>query len=138
MPDTDSLRRPEPPDRDRSSGIRVPRVALLDAWAQADWTDACELNQLAPLQVLTVETVNTSYEIVIVSGADGEVLVRGGRFFPERCPVRLAGSSLGASFLKLRSIHVGLCMELHGPDQVVITSPVRSVWIHPPVGNLPQ
>ena len=40
-------------------------------------------------------------------------------------PARLAGSSLGGSFLKLRSVHVGFRLELGTDRGFIITSPVR-------------
>ena len=52
-------------------------------------------------------------------------MVRGGRFFPEFTPARLAGSSLGGSFLKLRGIYVGFNLEIHFDKRLIITSRVR-------------
>jgi hypothetical protein len=46
-------------------------------------------------------------------------------------PARLAGSSLGGSFLKLRSIHVGFRLELNTDRGFIITSSVRSASIAP-------
>ena len=56
-----------------------------------------------------------------------ECALRGGAFFPVFTPARLAGSSLGGSFLKLRSVHVGFRLELSTDRGFIITSPVRSV-----------
>jgi hypothetical protein len=120
------------------TGETVPRVALLDAWTRWDWSSGCALVELAPLQVLTVETLNSVYEIVVVSGRSAEILVRGGQYFPSRTEGHLAGSSMGGSFLKLGSIHVGLCMELLVGRQMIVTSPVRSIWLHPPNDEIRQ
>jgi hypothetical protein len=53
--------------------------------------------------------------------------VRGGKFFPEFTDAHVAGSSLGGSFLKLRGIYVGFCLELHRGTHTIVTSPVRSI-----------
>jgi hypothetical protein len=87
------------------------------------------MDHLFPLDRLTVSTRHSTYEIVIVSPADAEVLVRGGAFFPEFTPARLAGSSLGGSFLKLRSIFVGFHIEFAAAPGVVVTSAVRSIEV---------
>jgi hypothetical protein len=114
--------------RVRSSAI--PAAALLSSWNAYPWKDGVCLDRLAALDRLTVLTRNSTYEIVVASVATGEVLVRGGSLFPEFTPVRLAGCTLGGSFLKLRSIYVGFQMEFAVPDGVVITSPVGiiAVW----------
>ena len=44
-------------------------------------------------------------------GSAGDVLVRGGKLFPERTPANLSGSSFGGSFLKRRWICPGMRLE---------------------------
>jgi hypothetical protein len=107
----------------------VPAAALLSSWHSYPWKDGVCLDQLAALDRVTVRTRNSTYEIVVVSMATGEVLVRGGALFPEFTPVRLAGCTLGGSFLKLRSIHVGFHMEFAVRGGVVITSPVGTIAV---------
>src|SRR5213593_3586167 len=80
----------------------VPAAAVLNTWNSHSWDDGLHIDQLAPLDHLTILTHHSTYEIVLVSPATGEVLVRGGEFFPEFTTVRLAGSTLGGSFLKMR------------------------------------
>ena len=116
----------------------VPRGAQLDTWTRTDWSTGWALADLPPLQVLDVRTRNSWYEITVVSGETGDVLVRGGRFFPERRTAHLAGSSMGGCFLKLRSIHIGFCLELHAGGQVVVTSPVQHLDMRPDAPGLPQ
>ncbi|PYS39272.1 MAG: hypothetical protein DMG14_14535 [Acidobacteria bacterium] len=81
------------------------------------------------METLTVRTENSTYEITVISGRTGEILVRGGRFFPEFTPARLAGSSLGGSFLKLRGIYVGFSLEIHFEKRLIITSRVRKIAV---------
>jgi len=107
----------------------VPAAALLSSWNSYPWKDGVCLDQLTALDRVTVLTRNNVYEIVVVMPATGEVLVRGGSFFPEFTPVRLAGCTLGGSFLKLRSIHTGFHIEFAVSSGVIITSPVGIIAV---------
>jgi hypothetical protein len=105
----------------------VPASALLNSWYTYEWRDGVHVDQLAAFDRVTALTRHSTYEIIVTSPAAAEVLVRGGTFFPEFTRVRLAGSTLGGSFLKLRSIHVGFHIEFAVDDGVIITSPVRTI-----------
>jgi hypothetical protein len=107
----------------------VPAAALLSSWNSYSWKDGVCIDQLAPLDRITALTRNSIYEIVIVEPASGGVLVRGGAFFPEFTPARLAGCTLGGSFLKLRSIFTGFHIEFAVSGGVIITSPVGTIAV---------
>ena len=111
----------------------VPARRLLSSWSSYDWCGGIRVDDLSPLERLVVKTANSTYEIVLVAPERGEVLVRGGAFFPVFTTARLAGSSLGGSFLKLRSVHVGFRLELGTDRGFIITSPVRAVAVAEPV-----
>ena len=81
------------------------------------------------MERLLLRTENSTYEITVISGRSGEILVRGGRFFPEFTAARLAGSSLGGSFLKLRGIYVVFNLEIHFDKRLIITSRVRQISV---------
>jgi hypothetical protein len=98
-----------------------PRAAILDAWSDAEWDQGVQIDQMEELATLAVRTRNTVYEITVLNGHTGEVLVRGGEFFPERTAVRLEGSSFGGSILKWRGIYIGLRMEIV-PEPVEMVS----------------
>jgi len=128
-----------------------PKGAILDAWANPEWNDGVQIDQIEELTTLAVQTNNTLYEITVLNGHTGEVLVRGGEFFPVRTPVRLEGSTCGGSILKRGGIYVGLRMEIvpqpvelvsrveHDPTtgqkeillghKVIKTSPIHSIGI---------
>jgi hypothetical protein len=108
----------------------VPASALLSTWTAHDWRDGLKLDELSALDRISARTHYSTYEIVIVSPMSGEVLVRGGQFFPEFTPARLAGASLGTSLLKMRSMHVGFRIEFALDDKVIITSPVRTLAVN--------
>ena len=107
----------------------VPAAALLDTWNTHRWPDGVRVDRLAALDRVTVVTFYSTYEIVVVSPADGRILVRGGRFFPEFTSARLAGATLGGSLLKLHAIHPGFQVEISLGPRYVLTSPVRSVTV---------
>ena len=108
----------------------VPASALLSTWTAHDWRDGLNLGEFSALDRISAHTHYSTYEIVVVSPLSGEVLVRGGQFFPEFAPARLAGASLGGSFLKMRCIHVGFRIEFALDDKVIITSPVRTLAVN--------
>src|SRR5437764_9975623 len=95
-----------------TQGAIVKSGAMLDRWADHDWREGTRIGDLLPLDRLTVRTLNSTYELVVVTPGNAEVAVRGGAYFPSFARVHVAGSSLGGSFLKLHSIHVGFRMEL--------------------------
>jgi hypothetical protein len=115
--------------------VAVPASGVLSAWSTHDWRGGVQVDELSALDRLIVRTENSTYEIVLLSPAGATILVRGGAFFPVFTPARLAGCSLGGSFLKLRSVHVGFRMELSTENGFIITSSVRTVAIAPAVTN---
>jgi hypothetical protein len=101
----------------------------LETWSGRPWSDGLQLGELHALESLEVTTKNTVYEITVMDPRSGDVLVRGGRFFPVFTRVRLAGASLGGSFLKLLSIYVGFCIEFHTEAGPIITTRVREIAV---------
>lgn len=114
----------------------APGGATLNAWSEHDWRDEVNVEQLAPFDRIVATTRNHEYEIVVTSPGDAEVLVRGGQFLPEFTRARLAGSSLGGSFIKVHSVNVGFRLEIllegRGP---LVTTRVRSVRVVPGAGR---
>jgi hypothetical protein len=108
--------------------FRLPALARdLQSWADYAWADGIELKALSGLEQFVVRTRNTTYELTVLTPAAGEILVRGGRFFPDYTRVHLAGCSMGGSFLKVRSIHPGFLMELLHDGQRIVTTRVREI-----------
>src|SRR5437870_13603932 len=111
------------------STLRCSASALLDTWSAHDWTEGVQLESVQDMDTVTVSTENSTYEITVICGRTGEILIRGGRFFPEFTAARLAGSSLGGSFLKLRGVYIGFNLEIHFDQRMIITSRVRKISI---------
>jgi len=100
----------------------------LHSWADREWRGGVEVQSLSALDRFTVRTRNTTYEFTVMAPQTAEVLVRGGRFFPEHTRVRVAGCSLGGAFLKIHAIYPGFLMELqHGGERIVTTRVQRIV-----------
>lgn len=107
----------------------VPAGAILDRWSEKEWDNGVQIDQMEELDSLAVRTRNNIYEITILSGRTGEVMVRGGQFFPKFTPAKLCGATLGGSFLKMRGIYVGFRIEFNLDGQRIITSPVEAVGL---------
>lgn len=107
----------------------IPRSAILDNWSDDTWANGLQIDHREDMETLAVRTGNSLYEITIIEGQSGEVLVRGGQFFPELTPARLTGATLGGSFCKMRGIYVGFRMELQANGQRFVTTPVESIGI---------
>ncbi len=117
---------------DKNSKDFVPKAAMLDAWAQDAWNNGVQIDLMEDMQKIAVRTMNNLYEIVIISGHEGDVLVRGGKFFPELTPANLAGATMGGSFCKMRGIYVGFRMEFMANGKRIITSPVETIAVLTP------
>ena len=110
----------------------IPKAAILDAWAQDAWNNGIQIDRLEDMQKVAVQTANNLYEIIIIGGHEGDVLVRGGKFFPELTPANLAGATMGGSFCKMRGIYVGFRMEFSADGKRIITSPVETIAVLTP------
>jgi hypothetical protein len=104
-----------------------PIVGSLEQWSRLSWSNGVQVDALAPLDTLVVTTRNSVYELSVIAPATGEVVVRGGRFFPTATRARVSGSSLGGGCLKLRGIYVGFLLEFAHAGRVVRTTRVQTV-----------
>jgi len=110
----------------------VPQAAKLDFWSSEPWTNGVQIEQMDEMQRLLVRTRNSSYEITVLDGWSGEIVVRGGRFFPRATPARLVGATFGGSILKLRGIYVGMQMEIHSEAGPLLTTRVKMIAVEEP------
>jgi hypothetical protein len=78
---------------------------------------------------VTIQTRNSTYELIVRDGAQHDVLLRGGRLFPEWTEARLNGSTAGGSALENGWIGIGLRIEVVVDGRRFTTSPVQRIWI---------
>lgn len=97
------------------------------AWSKEDLDTAIHVDSCALFERIAVKTRSSLYELIVLSPPDGEVLIRGGRFFPEFRRAIVSGSSIGGSALKMRSIDVGCRMELRVEGTAFMTSTVQAL-----------
>jgi hypothetical protein len=113
------------------TGVQIAAAANLQTWSDAAWSDGIQIDHLDDLETVAVETENSTYDITIINGVEGEIVVRGGQFFPQMTQAHLSGASMGGSFLKLRGIYVGFCLEFLHEGRRIITSSVRRIVVSP-------
>ncbi len=89
--------------------------------------DAIRLDSCGELEWIVVKTRNSTYQLIVLSGDTGEVMVRGGEFFNEFRPATIAGSILGGADVKLRTICAGSHLELQVDGKSFVTSRVERV-----------
>ena len=89
-----------------------------------------DVRQLAEGTVLVVETHNSRYRVVM-TGRGSRATILGGSYFQEETDVRIEGSALAGSLLKVGWIAVGLFMEVASEDKRVVTSRVQSIVVEP-------
>jgi hypothetical protein len=107
----------------------IPAGGVLDNWFDDPSTNGVQVDRMEDMEKLVIRTRNSLYEIIIIDGRSGEILVRGGQFFPELTPARLAGATLGGSFCKMRGIYTGFRMEINADGQRTVTTPVESIAV---------
>ena len=89
-----------------------------------------DVRRLPEGTVLFVYTHNSRYRIVM-TGRGSQATIYGGRYFREDTDVRIEGSALAGSLLKMGWIAVGLFMEVASEDMRVVTSRVHSIVVEP-------
>jgi hypothetical protein len=107
----------------------IPVGAMLDKWVEDPWSNGVQVDRMDDMDKLVIQTRNSLYEIIIIDGPTGEILVRGGQFFPELTPARLAGATLGGSFCKMHGIYAGFRMEINSNGKRTVTNPVESIGV---------
>lgn len=102
--------------------------------AAARLGDSVELEACPELAWITVKTSRSTYDVVVLDGDTGEVMVRGGRLFPEFRRATITASLFGGIAVMLRTIAVGLNLEFLVDGTSVITSRVQGISrLHLPV-----
>ena len=90
-----------------------------------------DLGSCAVRETIVVNTRASVYELIVLRGDEGNVLVRGGSHFTEFRRVLFVGSTAVDGSLHPRTIDIGLRMQFNCGDRLVITSPVESLTRRP-------
>jgi hypothetical protein len=96
------------------------------------------IDSCAAPETILVTTRSSEYELVVLRGDGGEVLVRGGKHFTEFRHVLFLGSIADDGSLEPHTIDIGLRMKFGFGQQFVITSPVQSLSRHSAGAASPQ
>ena len=85
-----------------------------------------DLGSCAVRETIVVNTRASVYELIVLRGDEGDVLVRGGSHFAEFQRVLFVGSTADGGSLHPRTIDIGLRMQFFCGDRLVTTSAVQS------------
>jgi len=89
--------------------------------------DSIQLDSCPQFQWILMRTRRSVYDLIVLSGKAGEVMIRGGSFFPEFQLATIVGSTLGGSAVRLGSICAGCHLELHVDGKSFVTSRIETV-----------
>jgi hypothetical protein len=90
-----------------------------------------DLGSCAPRETIVVNTRASVYELIVLRGDEGDVLVRGGSYFTEFRRVLFVGSTADDGSLHPLTIDIGLRMQFICGDRLVTTSAVQSLSRRP-------
>ena len=103
-------------------------IALpFDELATSPPDDTIQLDSCPQFQWILVRTRRSVYDVIVLSGEAGEVMIRGGSFFPEFQLATIVGSTFGGSAVRLGSICAGCHLELHVDGKSFVTSRIENV-----------
>jgi hypothetical protein len=86
------------------------------------------IDSCAERETLVVTTRSSVYELVILRGERGDVLLSGGRHFTEFQPALFLGSTAEGGSLEPRTLDIGLRMRFIVADGLFVTSAVQSIF----------
>jgi len=108
----------------------VARNQTLDGFvSEHGCNEGVAISSLEPGTLLTVETRNSRYHLIVLDGEAQRALVSGGTMFPVRTEVVVRGSTIGGTAIKLGWIGVGLRMELTIGKRRVTTTRVQAITV---------
>jgi len=91
---------------------------------------AINVDSCAAQETILITTRSSVYELVVLRGDLGDVLVRGGRHFTELTRASFLGSIADDGSVNPHTIDIGLRMMFVVGERFVVTSPVESVSHH--------
>jgi hypothetical protein len=85
------------------------------------------IDSCATRETIVVTTCSSVYELIVLRGDRGHILVRGGRDFPKFRRALFIGSMADDGSVAPRTIDIGLRMRFISGNRLFLTSPVRSI-----------
>lgn len=103
------------------------RSVCLVCRTPGDMQMAIYLDSCAAQETIVITTRSSVYELVVLRGDHGDVLVRGGRYFIDATRVLFLGSLADDGSPEPHTIGIGRRMKLVCDGRFVVTSPVQSL-----------
>ena len=94
--------------------------------------DSIRLDACRRFQTIVVNTSTSVYQLIVLEGNAGDVLIQGGSRLPEFRRVCFIGSVAPSSALTANSIEVGQRMRFFAGDRIILTSPVKAYHVTTP------
>jgi hypothetical protein len=89
-----------------------------------------DIASCAAFDTIVATTRSTVYELIVLRGERGKVLIRGGKHFTTFCPVLFVGSTRHGGAIEAHIIEIGLRMKFYFENRVIVTSAVQSLSQH--------
>jgi hypothetical protein len=86
-----------------------------------------DIASCAAFERIVAETGSSVYELIVLRGHRGKVLVRGGQHFTTFRPVVFVGSMRPGGAIDRHTLEIGLRMQFWLGDVVIVTSAVQSL-----------
>jgi hypothetical protein len=86
-----------------------------------------QIDSCSAREAIVVTTRTSVYELLVLRGAQGLLLVRGGRHFPKFRRALFLGSTAHDGSVAPRTIDIGLRMKFVSGNRSFLTSPVQSL-----------
>jgi hypothetical protein len=90
-----------------------------------------QIDSCAARETIVVNTLSSVYELIVLRGHQGRILVRGGSHFPKFRRALFLGSTADGVSVEPLSIGVGLRMKFVSGDRFFCTSAVQSIRRRP-------
>lgn len=89
------------------------------------------IDSCAAREAIVVRTRSSVYELIVLRGPQGLILVRGGRHFPKFRRALFLGSTADDGLVAPRTIEIGFRMKFVSGDRSFLTSVVESICRRP-------
>jgi hypothetical protein len=86
-----------------------------------------DIASCAAFETIVAKTGSSVYELIVLRGERGKMLVRGGQHFTTFCHVVFVGSMRHGGAVERHTIGIGLRMEFYFENMVIVTSAVQSL-----------